>query len=294
MSLQRVKLVTLNYVPVGTSLQRLKLVSFIYVPVRRRKNISNRSVSLTYQWWRRDDVLAWSATSQPIWDLNETSLRRRMSGGKLYFNNEGLNWNELLLKEESRLFHDEKELANLMNYFSINVTAELDLKKYTEAFLGTFITLNEAIEKFQYQPSTKRIRETSNNNEKFSFLEVTGDQIRKEILHLNGSKGNPVGHIVANILKLLVDFHLSTITKFKNPSPRCGCFSNDLKSADVSPILEKDNDLEKENHRLRSVLPHTSKIFERIMYTQINNLMKTNCHRYWHAIGKTATLSIAW
>ena len=65
-SLQRVKLVTLTQVPVGTSLRRLKLVGFIYVPVRRRKDVSDRSVSLTYQLRRRDDVLAWSAMSQPI------------------------------------------------------------------------------------------------------------------------------------------------------------------------------------------------------------------------------------
>ena len=71
-SLRRVKLVTLTQVPVGTSLQRLKLVGFIYVTVRRRKDVSNRSASLTYQLRRRDDVLAWSATSQPIWDVATT------------------------------------------------------------------------------------------------------------------------------------------------------------------------------------------------------------------------------
>ena len=65
-SLGPVKLVSLTQVPVGTSLQHLKLIGFIYVPVRRRKDVSNKSVLLTYQLPRRDDVLAWSATSQPI------------------------------------------------------------------------------------------------------------------------------------------------------------------------------------------------------------------------------------
>ena len=53
--------------------------------MRRHKDVSNRSVSFTYQSRRCDDVSAWSATSQPIWDLNEMSLRRRMPGGKLPF-----------------------------------------------------------------------------------------------------------------------------------------------------------------------------------------------------------------
>ena len=56
-----------------TSLWRLKLVDFIYVPVRRRKGVSNRSVSLTYQLRLRDDILAWSATSRPKWDVATTS-----------------------------------------------------------------------------------------------------------------------------------------------------------------------------------------------------------------------------
>ena len=53
MSLQRVKLVSLTQLPFGTSLQRLLLVGFLYVPVRPRKNVSNWSVLLAYQ-FRRD------------------------------------------------------------------------------------------------------------------------------------------------------------------------------------------------------------------------------------------------
>ena len=46
--LQRVKLVSLTYVPVGASLRRLKLVGFIYVPVRRRGDVivSSRTLIL--------------------------------------------------------------------------------------------------------------------------------------------------------------------------------------------------------------------------------------------------------
>ena len=56
--------VSLTYVSTGTSLQRLKLYSFIYVPMRRRKDVSNRSVSLTYQLRCHNNVSEWSATSR--------------------------------------------------------------------------------------------------------------------------------------------------------------------------------------------------------------------------------------
>ena len=51
--------------------------------MRRHKDASDSSVSFTYQSQRRDDVCAWSTTSRPIWDLNETSLRRHMPDGVL-------------------------------------------------------------------------------------------------------------------------------------------------------------------------------------------------------------------
>ena len=66
MSLRLVKWVSLTQVPLVTSLQRLKLVGFIYGPVRGHKDVSNRSVSLTYQLRGGDGFLAWSATSRPI------------------------------------------------------------------------------------------------------------------------------------------------------------------------------------------------------------------------------------
>ena len=47
--------------------------------MRRRKDISNRSVSVTYQLRRHDDTSTWSTTSRTIWDLNETSLQKAKS-----------------------------------------------------------------------------------------------------------------------------------------------------------------------------------------------------------------------
>ena len=120
------------------------------------------------------------------------------------YSNKGLNSNILLLKEKDRLLSNEKELPKLMNSFSINITAELELKKDAETFLGTSITsivscgfgrvywrkfldgklhflCSEVLEKFKYYPSLKRIRGTFNNNEKIPFLEIDRRPIKKKI-----------------------------------------------------------------------------------------------------------------
>ena len=75
------------------------------------------------------------------------------------------------------------------------------------------------------------------------------------------------------MLKSTTDIHASILTKIINLSLRNGCFPDDLKAAEVSPIFKQNDDLEKENYRPVSVLPPMSKVFERIMYTQIESFM---------------------
>ena len=84
-------------------------------------------------------------------------------------------------------------------------------------------------------------------------------RIRKEISKLNGSKATPVGDIPAEMLKSTTDVHVSLLTKIINLSIRNGCFPDELKAAEVTRIFKKNDDLDKENYRPVSVLPHVSK-----------------------------------
>ena len=76
------------------------------------------------------------------------------------------------------------------------------------------------------------------------------------------------------MLKSTIDVHASLLTKIINASIRNGCFPDELKAAEVTPIFKKNDDLDKENYRPVSVLPHVSKIIERVMYIQIENFME--------------------
>ena len=81
----------------------------------------------------------------------------------------------------------------------------------------------------------------------FFFYEVTGDETRKEISKLDGSKATPCGNIPAEILKPTTDVHVSLLTKIINSSIRNGCFPDELKAEKVTPIVKKNDDLDKEN-----------------------------------------------
>ena len=76
------------------------------------------------------------------------------------------------------------------------------------------------------------------------------------------------------MLKSTTDVHVSLLTKIINLSIRNRCFPGELKAAEVTQIFKKNDDLDKENYRPVNVVPHMSKIIERVMYMQIENLME--------------------
>ena len=57
-------------------------------------------------------------------------------------------------------------------------------------------------------------------------------------------------------------------------------FSDKLKKAEVIPLCKKQDPLKKENYRPIGLLPHVSKVFERILYAQINNYMQNKLSKY--------------
>ena len=83
-------------------------------------------------------------------------------------------------------------------------------------------------------------------------------------------KANLTGDIPARILKGCVDSYISVLTRILNTSLESGCFPNQLKLAEMTPVFKKEDELSKENYRPAIVLSHTSRIFERIVFNQMN------------------------
>ena len=142
-------------------------------------------------------------------------------------------------REKDVVVADEKVLATLMNNYFVTVTADLDLKRDSENFYDTPASVYNIKKKFQDHQSVLKIKKAFNVTDLFSFHKITEDEIRKEISKLDGSKATPVGDIPAEMLKSTTDAHVSLLTKIINPSIRNGCFPDELKAAEVTPILKK-------------------------------------------------------
>ena len=64
-------------------------------------------------------------------------------------------------------------------------------------------------------------------------------------MNVDDSKPPLICDISADILKSTVDIHLPFLTNGRNLSMEKGCFHENFKLAEVSPIFEKKDDLEK-------------------------------------------------
>ena len=98
---------------------------------------------------------------------------------------------------------------------------------------------------------------------------------------MNGKKSSTNGSIPSTILKQRVNIYLPFLTKAINLAITENIFPGQLKKSGVFPLYKKEDPLKKKNCRPVSLLPHISKIFERIIYKQIHIYMQDKLSKHW-------------
>ena len=106
--------------------------------------------------------------------------------------------------------------------------------------------------------------------QQFHFKEVSSNEVKKIIKSLNTKKCALSSCISVSILINSIDTYLSILTDIINDSIKNGVFPDELKLAEVIPLFKKADPFDKSNYRPVSLLSHMSKVFERIIYNQIN------------------------
>ena len=102
----------------------------------------------------------------------------------------------------------------------------------------------------------------------FTFKDITFEEVNKTITSLNCSKSFGLDKIPVKILK-----DSSDLTA---PILKSGIFPDDWKKARLSPIYKSSDKEDCSNYRPISVLSVVSKIFEKLVFIQINNYLKKN------------------
>ena len=157
-----------------------------------------------------------------------------------------------------------------MNNYFINVTKTLNLKKQ----LGVRHSgVNEFRIKLALKWSMRNILKYLPEN--FKFQLVSNNKVKKEIENLDTKKSSTYGSIPATILKQYINAYLTHPMNPINYFIQHSSFLQELRLSEVILVYKKlDPLLQKENYRPVSLLPHVSKVFEKIIHKQITNYIR--------------------
>ena len=111
----------------------------------------------------------------------------------------------------------------------------------------------------------------------FQFRPVTFIKVRDTITALKNSHSKDSDNINTKIIKTIKDIIIVPLTKLINQSISCNIFPSVLKIAKVIPVYKGKGSIDDHtNYRPISLLPILSKVFERILKSQINDHFETN------------------
>ena len=120
--------------------------------------------------------------------------------------------------------------------------------------------------KYKNHPSILTIQAKYKCNNKFSFTEVTTQDIEKESFDLETKKASQISDIPTTIIKENVDAFAHFLYTSINSSIKSSLFPSCLIFADVTSLHKKGRKDAKQNYRPVSILPNLSKIYERSMF----------------------------
>ena len=159
----------------------------------------------------------------------------------------------------NRSIADQKEIADQFNIFFSNIGS----------------TLSDSIE---IDDSTLDFTDYLNNptQHHFNFNTITESETLSIINKLKNKNSSGKDEISNKLLKSIKDEIAKPLTIIINQSLKTGVFPDALKIAKVKPLYKKGDNFCLNNYRPISLLPTISKIFERVMFTQLYSYLNAN------------------
>ena len=179
---------------------------------------------------------------------------------------------QITMEKNNRIISDDFDLSEECSTFFEDPVRLLNVEP-DEYYLSDTGNLSNpveiAIRKFENHPSVQAIKQIISVNKDFYFSNTDVSDILEETTALNNEKNGTLGNILTNILNLLKEVSdicapaLNDI--WNNEIITQKCFPNNLKLADLTPVLKKEDASLLKNYRPVRVLPDVSKIYGRIM-----------------------------
>ena len=170
---------------------------------------------------------------------------------------------DIILNENNQLIVEAKSVADIFNNHFTNIASNI-------GFDDEIISTADAIAKHAQHPSVLKILgRFSDRKECFKFYPVSASDIEKKLKSLNVRKATGYDNIPGKLLRLAHKELAMPLTTLINKCISHSVFPAIMKSAEVSPVYKKADNLEKGNYRPVSILTTLSKLHEYALNDQM-------------------------
>ena len=227
---------------------------------KKQRNLVNKLKRSSLAKYFEENCNASKTKGKHFWDVVKPFMT----------NNVKRNNQNITLYEQDSLISTPTDVSNTFNEYFINITNDLGESEEVRQ-----MSTNEVIDLYKDHPSIKLISKCVNKEEYFNFRPVSQPFIRKQLELLHPNKATGFDRISPKFLKLGSNSLSGSLTPIINKSITVCKFPEYNKKAEVTPLYKKSDQLAKENYRPLSVLPSTSKIFEKVLCDQLLNFMSS-------------------
>ena len=119
------------------------------------------------------------------------------------------------------------------------------------------------------------------------FKPVSKKDIIDAIKKLPSNKASISNDIPISVMKQFVNCYCEKLTNILNDYLKENRFPNLIKVAEISPVFKKLGNTSKDNYRPISTLSNFAKLFESIIYSQLNDCMENKFSKYLTAFRKS-------
>ena len=172
-------------------------------------------------------------------------------------NKGGASQNTIVLRELDDIKTNPSEVCEIINVHFLNVASDIGRSQNCIDYTN--------------HPSITAIQNGSTHPESFAFKPVGHEEVYRKLNNLKCNKVTGCDQMPAKVLKIVSQNLATPLASIINASINQSRFPQDLKLADVSPVYNKKDNLNKENYRPVSILPSVSKIYENLMGDQLTD-----------------------
>ena len=186
---------------------------------------------------------------------------------KPFFTEENKTTTKIILTKNNLIVRKDKTICQIFNTYLPNVTKGLKLGQVDKS------------QSFENEESCRLLRENF-GGERFSFKLISKDDIIEAVKKLTSNKASISNDMPISIIRNFDACYCEKLPSIFNDYLKENKFPNLMKIAEISPVFKKLDNTSKDNYRPISTLSNFTKLFESILFTQLNRYMQNKFSKY--------------